>query len=228
MFVVSGIKIINYLKDAKTNEKIFDEISKDIIVQEDTSDTNTTKYDIDFVSLKEKNPDTVGFIKVNGTDIEYVVVQAKDNGYYLTHNFEKQQNSAGWIFLDYNNKLDGSDKNIVIYGHNMRNNTMFGTLKNILNDEWQKNEENRYITFSTEKEQAAYKVFSVYQIENEDYYIKTSFNFGEFKKFIDTMKARSKYDFNCDVTENDSILTLSTCANNNKYRVILHAKKIVE
>ena len=103
---------------------------------------------------------------------------------------------------------------------------MFGTLKNILTDDWKKNEENKNITFVTEKGQATYEVFSVYQIEEEDYYLKTSFSDGEFKKYVDNMKARSEIDFNVNVTEEDSILTLSTCANNNKYRVILHAKKI--
>ena len=226
LFIVSGIKIINYLKDAKKNEKIIYEISKDIEVERDNNDNNAIRYNINFTSLKEKESDTVGFIKVNGTDIEHIVVQGKDNSYYLTHDFERDYNSAGWIFMDYHNKLDGSDKNIIIYGHNMRNNTMFGTLKNVLKKDWFEDKKNRYITFITENEKAMYEVFSVYQIEAEDYYLKTSFNTGEFKKYIDSMKDRSKYDFNCNVTEDDSVLTLSTCANNNKYRVVLHAKKI--
>ena len=226
LFVVSGIKIINYFKDAKSNEKIFDEISKDIVIEEDNTDSDNTKYNIDFASLKQKNPDTVGFIKVNGTDIEHVVVKGKNNSYYLSHNFEKNENSAGWIFADYRNKLDGTDKNIIIYGHNMRNNTMFGTLKNILNIDWQENENNRNITFITENESALYEVFSVYQIEAEDYYMKTDFNNEEFKKYVNTMKSRSIYDFDVEIDEDDSILTLSTCGNDNKYRVILHAKKV--
>lgn len=102
---------------------------------------------------------------------------------------------------------------------------MFGTLKNILNKDWQENEDNRYITFVTENEEATYDVFSVYQIEAEDYYMKTDFNKGEFIKYVDSMKSRSRYNFDVDVKENDSILTLSTCANDNKYRVILHAIK---
>ena len=228
LFIVSGIKIINYLKDAKKNEKLIYEISKDIEVERDNNDNNAIRYNINFTSLKEKESDTVGFIKVNGTDIEHIVVQGKDNSYYLTHDFERDYNSAGWIFMDYHNKLDGSDKNIIIYGHNMRNNTMFGTLKNVLKKDWFEDKNNRYITFITENEKAMYEVFSVYQIEAEDYYLKTSFNTGEFKKYIDSMKDRSKYDFNCNVTEDDSVLTLSTCANNNKYRVVLHAKKIKE
>ena len=232
LFIFSGIKIINYIKDSKKNEKVFDDIAKDIIIVETQEDNNyensseDNKYKIDFESLKQKNSDTVGFVKVNGTDIEHIVVKGKDNDYYLHHNFNKESNSAGWIFANYRNKLDGTDKNIIVYGHNMRNDTMFGTLKNILNKDWQENEDNRYITFITENENSKYEVFSVYQIEAEDYYMKTDFNSGEFKKYITSMKSRSRYDFNVDLNEDDQILTLSTCANNNKYRVILHAKKI--
>ena len=111
----------------------------------------------------------------------------------------------------------------------MTNKTMFGTLKNILDSDWQENEYNRKITFITEKESAIYDVFSVYQIEAEDYYITTFFkNNEDFLKFANTLKSRSKYKFDVDIKENDSILTLSTCANNNKYRIVLHAKKITE
>lgn len=230
LFIVSGINILNYIKDSKENRKVFNEIAKDIAIQEipNNSIKDNSNYMIDFESLSQKNSDVVGFLKVNGTDIEQVVVKYKDNNYYLSHNFEKKQNSAGWIFVDYRNNLDGTDKNIIIYGHNMKNGTMFSSLKNVLNSEWKENEENRYITFITESENAIYEVFSVYQIENEDYYIKTNFKGKEFNTFINTMKNRSKYNFNVNVNDNDEILTLSTCGNNNKYRVILHAKKMVK
>lgn len=227
LLVISSIKVISYVKDSKNNKDIFDEIAKDIVIQDIPEEASEDeKYKIDFASLKEKNSDTVGFLKVNGTNVEQVVVKGTNNSYYLYHNFERQDNSAGWIFADYRNKLDGTDKNIIIYGHNMRNDTMFGTLKNILNRDWQENEDNRHITFITEKESALYEVFSVYQIEAEDYYMKTDFNTGEFKKYVDTMKSRSVYNFDVEVNEEDNILTLSTCANDNKYRVILHAKKV--
>ena len=167
-------------------------------------------------------------MKVNGTKIEYVVVQSKDNNYYLTNNFEKKSNSAGWIFSDYRNKLDGTDKNIIIYGHNMRTKAMFGTLENALTKEWQENKENRHIVFATENEYSIYEVFSVYQIEAEDYYMTTDFKNNEFKEFVNTIKNRSVFDFEVDVDENDKILTLSTCANNSKYRIVLHAKHELE
>ena len=176
LFIVSASKIISYIKDNKVNKEVFDEIAKDIVIEDNSNIENEEdKYKIDFASLNEKNSDTVGFLKVNGTDIEFVVVKGKDNSYYLNHNFERAENVAGWIFADYNNKLDGSDKNIIIYGHNMRNGSMFSSLKNILNEDWQKNENNRKIVFITEQEKAMYEVFSVYQVEDEEYFVKTSF-----------------------------------------------------
>ncbi|MBR6640742.1 MAG: class B sortase, partial [Clostridia bacterium] len=154
------------------------------------------------------------------------VVQAKDNSYYLRKNLDKKYNIGGSIFMDYKNKLDGTDKNIVIYGHNMKNDSMFGTLKNILKEEWYNNEENYIINLTTEKEEKKYKVFSVYKIKTEDYYIDTEFKENEFEKFINTLKDRSIKDFGTEIDEQDNILTLSTCADNNAYRIVLHAKQI--
>ena len=163
---------------------------------------------------------------MNGTDIEYPVVQATDNAYYLTHSLDQSYNGAGWIFADYRNIVDSTDKNIVIYGHNRRDGSMFGTLKKILKEEWYNDENNWQIKFITEKEEIIYQVFSIYKIENEDYYITTDFFDNSFGEFIETIKNRSIKDFGVQVNENDQILTLSTCDNNNKYRVVLHAKKL--
>lgn len=217
LLIISSIEIIKWYKENKENKKIQEKISEAIIVDEQETL-------IDFEKLKEINKDTVGWIKVNGTDIEYAVVKASDNNYYLDHNFENEYNKAGWIFADYKNKLDGTDKNIVIYGHNRRDGSMFASLKNILKEEWYSNKENRKITFITENEESIYEVFSIYQIEAEDYYITTNFNNEEFLEYIQTVKNRSIKDFNVELTEEDNILTLSTCGNDNDYRVVLHAK----
>lgn len=230
LLIISSIEIIKWYKNNKENEKIQEEISNAITIREiekdDEQEENVSKYKIDFEKLKQKNKDTVGWLKVEGTDVEYVVVQSTNNKYYLDRNFEQKFNSAGWIYADYKNKLDGTDKNLVIYGHNRRDGSMFGTLKNILKKDWYSKKENRKVTFITEKSEAIYEVFSVYKIEVEDYYITTSFKNKEFSKFIKTIKERSINDFDVKVTEDDSILTLSTCANDNKYRIVLHAKKI--
>lgn len=223
IMIFSGIKIYTWYKDNEKNNELIEDLKQSVIVNE-----NSNENTIDFNSLKEKNIDTVAWIKVEGTDIDYPVVQAKNNDYYLNHSFDKSINGAGWVFADYKNKLDGTDKNIVIYAHNRRDGSMFSSLKNILKAEWYNNEKNRYITFVTEQENLEYEVFSVYQTEKEDYYIKTEFVKNEFEEFLQRIKNRSIKKYNTDVSKNDSILTLSTCANDNKYRVVLHAKRVKE
>lgn len=231
ILMLTGIEIVKWVIDKNVNSKIMENIAQSIIVVDNEnnvndSEDNNKKYEVDFRKLKETNNEIVAWIKVNNTKIEYPVVQASDNSFYLTHNFERNSNKAGWVFADYRNEFDGSDKNIIIYGHNMRDDSMFGSLKNIINKEWYDNEENKYITFITETENVTYEVFSVYQIEKEDYYITTNFSGNEFNEFLSTIKSRSIKNFNVDISKQDNILTLSTCANNNKYRVVLHAKKI--
>jgi sortase, srtB family len=227
VLIYSGIKIFKWYKDKTNNNKIAEQIKSTVIVEEKNEDENKEEYTVDFNKLKEQNNETVAWIKVNNINVEYPVVRATNNSFYLNHSFDKSKNSAGWIFADYKNKFDNTDKNIVIYGHNMRDGSMFGSLKNILNSDWYDNEENTDITLCTENEKSIYKVFSIYKIESEDYYIKTEFsNENEFEKFIKTLKKRSIKNFNIDISKEDSILTLSTCANNNKYRVVLHSKKI--
>ncbi|MBP3463008.1 MAG: class B sortase [Clostridia bacterium] len=220
--IISIVYIAKWFMDNKENEKIADKVSEAII--ESNENEEEIEYKVDFEKLKEINNQIVAYLKVKGTKIEYAVVQAKDNNYYLRRNLDKKYNVGGSIFMDYKNKLDGTDKNIVIYGHNIKDGSMFGTLKNILDEEWYNNEQNYIINLTTEKEEQKYQVFSVYKIENEDYYIDTEFKKNEFKKFVKTLKDRSIKDFKVEVTEEDSILTLSTCADNNKYRIVLHAK----
>lgn len=223
ILIYSGTKIFNWSKENIQNKSIAENINKAAVTK--TNDEEN-KYTVDFNLLKKQNSDTVAWIKVNGTNIEYPIVKAKDNEYYLTHSFDKSSNSAGWIFADYKNKFDGTDKNIVVYGHNRKDKSMFGSLKNILSSQWQNNSENTEITFVSENENCIYKVFSVYQIQKEDYYIKTNFNSNnEFQKFLETIKNRSVKNFGTTVSPSDSILTISTCAANDNYRIALHAKK---
>ena len=225
IMIVTGIMLFKWLKENKQSQDIIDNISNFTSVDDNID--NVEKYNIDFEELKQTNCDTIAWLKVNGTNIEYPVVKATNNDYYMTHSFDKSYNSVGWVFMDYKDKFDGTDNNMVIYAHNRRDGSMFGTLKNILTEEWQNNEDNFIIPFITESEKSEYQVFSIYIIESEDYYITTNFGTdNEFQKFIDTIKSRSIKDFNVDVSIEDNILTLSTCADNNKYRVVLHAKKI--
>lgn len=179
-----------------------------------------------FNELLKINSDTVGFIKVNGTNINYPVVQTDDNDYYLTHAYDKSKNSAGWVFADFRNDMKNFDKNTIIYAHGRLNNTMFGSLKGILNSKWYDNKNNYVVKFSTPYENTLWQVFSVYSIKAESYYITTSFG-DDYGDFLKTIKNRSLKDFNTDVSTNDKVLTLSTCKDTSgKERVVMHAKLI--
>lgn len=233
ILIYSLIQIAMWSINNKQNKKIMEEISSSITVVEEVQNGESQVkkeeegYAIDFDTLKKINGDTIAFLKVNGTQIEYPIVKTANNEYYLNHSFDKKYNAAGWIFADYNNKFDGSDKNIVIYGHNRKNGTMFSTLKNVLNKKWYEDEKNLKMNLITENEIFSYQVFSVYQIKKEEYYLQTNFNNDDrYLRFIEILKKRSIKDFNIDVNEEDQILTLSTCANDNNYRVVLHAKKL--
>lgn len=226
VLIISILKLYKWYKENNENKEILMDISSEVIVDDNKQSNDIDRYEINFQSLKEKNNDTTAWIKVNNTNIEYPVVKTTDNSYYLKHSFDKNDNTAGWIFADYRNTFDTTDKNMVIYGHNRKDGSMFGTLKNVLNAEWYENEENRNIIFITENEKSIYKVFSIYKIENEDYYIQTDFSNEKYSEFLNTIKNRSIKNFNEEITDEDKILTLSTCDNDNKYRVVVHAKKI--
>lgn len=183
--------------------------------------------EVDFQELLRKNSDTVGFINVRGTNINYPIVQTTDNKYYLTHAFDKSANDAGWVFMDYRNDPVNFNQNTIIYAHSRYNQTMFGSLKNILKSSWYTNKDNHIIRLSTPTENTMWQVFSVYTIAKESYYITPSFaSEEEYGVFLNTLKNRSEVNFSGLVNTNDKILTLSTCKDNFGNRVVMHAKLI--
>lgn len=219
IFIFSISKIIFNLYELNKNKRLYEDI---------INNTNIDKknfINVDFDNLLKTNKDTKGFISFNY--INYVFVQSKDNNYYLKRSFKLEYSLYGTLFLDYRNNIH-KDKNIVIYGHNAQNFSMFGSLKMLLNENYFDNNGNDIIQISTPLYNYNYKIFSIYVIEKENYYITTSFKNKEFKKFIDIIKKRSYYKFNVLVDEKDKILTLSTCNGNNgtSKRTVVHAKLI--
>jgi sortase B len=216
-----------YIENKKNNDILNDIISEqkteEIVVGDETIKVLRHNFD----ELLAKNGDTVGWLIVKGTKINYPIVHCKDNDFYLNHSFDKSYNSAGWIFANYINKFDGTDKNISIFGHNRRDGSMFCTLKDTIKKDWYTNPDNYIITFDTPSKLETYKVFSNYQIRSESYYLTNSFkDEQEYKTFLDTITSRSVYNYGIKPNVNDKIITLSTCANDNTYRVVLHAVKV--
>ncbi|MDO4376698.1 MAG: class B sortase [bacterium] len=245
-FTISIINIIKWKIDSnKTNDEITN-IQENVDVEEvqDTENTeiieqveevpeenpywdyiNIDMINVNFSDLKKTNPDVVGWLKVNGTNINYPFVQSSDNKYYLTHSFNKSYNAAGWVFLDYRNN-GTNNKNTIIYAHGRTDKTMFGTLRKVLNNGWLNNTDNFVIKISTETENSLWQIFSLYYIPTTSDYLQTDFSDDtEYQKFLDMLKNRSSHNFNTNVTSTDNILTLSTCYNNSD-KMVVHAKLI--
>ena len=179
---------------------------------------------MDFEALKEINPDTIAYLKVNNTNIDYVVVKGNDNDYYSNHNFIKNYNTEGWIFADNKNKFNYTDYNIVLYGHNTKNNNMFGTIQNTLKEEWYDNEENKYITLITDEAVRKYEIFSIYKEYEKNNAIKVDFNSDyEYVDYLNEIKSKSIKDFNIETDASRGLLTLSTCDSDGLNRIIVHA-----
>lgn len=237
-----------YLENKKTNDmiEIINEVAevKEIEVAEPTTSENNQEnvttttisdyyryanmnmLEVNFENLISINEDTKGWIKVEGTNINYPFVQANDNDYYLKHSYDKTSNKKGWVFLDYRNSMDNLSKNTILYAHGLVNNTMFGSMRKVIKPSWYNKKNNHIIKVSTPYNNELWQVFSTYTIEPESYYITTNFSSDdEFLNFISVLKSRSVYDYNIDVGASDKILTLSSCYDNTK-RMVLHAKLI--
>ena len=123
VFCWSGIYLFQYAMDEYQMYKLEKKLDQDKhkVISEETGNA-------DFTKLVELNDQSVGWITIDGTAIDYPVVQGDDNSYYLTHDFNNSSSIQGSIFMDYRNQPDFSDWNNIVYGHNMDNGSMFGAL----------------------------------------------------------------------------------------------------
>ncbi|MBQ8681683.1 MAG: class B sortase [Bacilli bacterium] len=245
IFIFCTIKLIEWNQDNKNTNDTIDNINEITLVEELVDNDNTKLINepktqesdywyyikfpliqVNFNELKEKNTDTIAWIQVNNTNINYPIVQTDNNDFYLNHSYDKSTNEAGWVFTDYRNNSNFTDKNTIIYAHSRLDKTMFGSLSKTLKPSWYQNKENHIIKISTPTENSLWQIFSVYTIKEENYYITTNFeNDNTYTEFLNTIKDRSKYNFNTTLNTNDTIITLSTCYSDTE-RTVVHAKKI--
>ena len=255
-FVYSSYKIIYRMNQKRATDKLIDNINSLVEIKDnegfdienipsdfldeeivETEEKINYYYEylkvpfisVDFNNLKDINNETVGWINVVGAGINYPYVQTKDNSYYLTHSFDKTYNIGGWVFLDYRNKSNNSDKNTIIYAHGGINFAMFGPLKKLYTSkDWFNNKDNHYIKISTEEANLVYKVFSLYVIPTTSDYLYINFdNLDNYQAFLDKIIKRSYYNFETEVNSNNRIITLSTCYNK-KEKLVIHGKLIKE
>lgn len=224
----SGEKSIAPLVVNVNDESTAPETLPTTIVTELTENTQK-KNRQDFLDLMEmySNDEIVGYLKIEGTTIDYPVVQHTDNEFYLEKNIYKEPDVSGWVFLDYENSIVNFDKNTIIYGHNMKQDIMFHALRNYRSEDFFN--EHRYIVFNTLYEDTVWEVFSFMKTHVSLNYLQVQPNDKEYKKLLSDIKSQSMYDTGVDVNITDKILNLSTCSVDpaeSMYRYVLSAKLV--
>ena len=184
--------------------------------------------EVDFDKLKSVNEDVVGWIYVDALpDISYPIVKGKDNQTYLHQTYEKNYNFAGTIFVDYENSGDFSDCNTLVYGHNMKNGSMFGHLKKFREDD-KLYKQDKYFWILTPERNYRYVIISAYTTGvNSDTYTLFKGPGEEFEKYLETIKGYSEIQTDdTDLTIKDKIVTLSTCTGNESTRFVVQGKRV--
>ncbi len=233
LFLLGRI-IYQYWSANDSYEKIQNKVNQTKPIPILTPDKNRTEFpmndsipQVDFEPLKSENEQVIAWIRIDDTDVNYPVVQGEDNEYYLTHLYNKKYNISGSIFGDYRNNLDFSSNNMVLYGHNMKNGSMFGTLKKYKDKEYFDN--HKYVWLITPKATYQYEIYAAYEFDAmHDQY---EFNFDsetKFQEYLDNIKQKSIIESELEVTAKDHTLTMSTCIDGtSSSRLVLVAKRMV-
>lgn len=221
IFLFSGFSLAKYLYTYYETSKSLEEVqtiyesslaAHDKVSKEEKTVEPLSPYTIrpQFDDLLAVNKNIVGWISIDGTKLNNPILQSNNNDFYLNHNFKDRESRAGSVFMDYRNDVQAINRNTILYGHAMKNDTMFGSLKNYLKQDYA----DRYpiIYLDTLYEGYDIEVFAAYETTIDFYYIETEFESDEsFQTFLHDIQARSVINMNVDVGPEDKILTLSTC-----------------
>lgn len=196
---------------------------------EDGQTQETVDYippEVDFEALRAINPDVVGWLEVEALDISYPIVKGRDNEEYLHTTFEKQSNFAGSIFMDYENDADFDDCHTLIYGHNMKNQSMFGQLKFI--KEQEKYKDSMYFWIITPEGKYRYEIFSAHVTPADgDTYTLFTGPGPEFTDYLDRMAAASEIPAQISqFSEEDRAVTLTTCTSRDTERFVVQGIRV--
>lgn len=213
--VLICILVLSVISIYKTNKPY-----KEAAIAYDTLRKTTGEGDFED-KLKDINKDYKLWIKIDNTNINYPVVQGEDNEKYLNTSFNLEENKSGCIFIDYKNNID-NDKNLILYGHNMKDKSMFENINTFKNKD--KFEEGKIKIIKAGKEEV-YQVFPVFVVNDDFDKLKTSFTSDkEFKAYVEYMSSMSLYNKEIEVPE--KIITLFTCSYEfDNARTIVVAKK---
>lgn len=199
--VVDNTKPVQKEKEKEEPEEVQEEVKESVI---------PVSLQIDYAKLKAINGDFVGWLYYEPLELSYPIVRGNDNEHYTHYTFENENNSSGAIFLDFLNRPNFQDFNTIIYGHNMRNGTMFGSLKKLLNDN-SIIEENPYFYIFTEDKAFMYEIASVYITNSESKTYDLIETEEDQSSYIEYIKSVSTWTWGKDIVPQDKIVTLSTC-----------------
>lgn len=214
------LKDAESVEDPATVDRIIEEAKKTEVEESlELRNLPTMKNPIDFKGLNEVNPEVIGWLRVGAVDISYPIAQTDNNDFYLHRTFRKEDNFAGCIFMEHTNASNLTDQNTIIYGHNMKNRSMFGNLREFANQETY--EKNRYFWIFTPKLIYQYEIFSSHVVGKTSATYIIKFSPADFQAFIDESLHSSEIKCNVVPTTADRIVTLSTCTGDSATRRVL-------
>ncbi|WP_366248064.1 class B sortase [Terribacillus aidingensis] len=228
VFLFSLIKIGGIGFDYVQSEQVMKEIQEQYKgnLQENKAIASENPVRPQFQNLLDINPNIVGWLTVDDTKIDYPILQSSDNNHYLNRNYKEDISKSGSIFMDYRNQAESVDRQTIIYGHQMKDGSMFGQLDKFLEEDFFS--QHKEFQFDTIYESYKVEIFSVYVTTTDFNYIETEFsNDEEYMNFIEVIKDKSRMQTDIHVTEKDDIITLSTCndlQDPEDGRLVLHGK----
>ena len=227
MLVAIGIIAVR-LWDYKKGTDSYNELREETTQQaQPEEDLGFVPLRVDFVHLKEKMPDIIAWIGFDSVDVSYPVVYSGDNSYYLRRMWDGSYNQAGTIFLEGKNKTI-DDLHAILYGHNMRNGSMFAPLKAYMDESFFE-ENGGWFTVYTPEQTWRYQLFSVHVVDPNDPLYAVGFSEGEeYTEFVQGLRNGSMYDTGVTVNPDDHVLTLSTCTDDGHNRIVFHARRVEE
>ncbi|MDO4321443.1 MAG: class B sortase [Lachnospiraceae bacterium] len=180
---------------------------------------------IDFAELQQVNSDIVGWLRIRALDISYPVVQGEDNDFYLHRTFEKEDNFAGCLFVNCDNSPKLTDQNTIVYGHNMKNGSMFGKLKQFREEGTF--DKGKYFWMFTPDLIYQYRIFSATVVDKTGLTYQTFFTDDEFSQWMNYAFETSEVDnTGVEVTKDDRVMTLSTCTGDDSTRFVVMGKLV--
>lgn len=225
--IFSGYKLWNIYKEYAAGDKLYGEYENRYVIQAvGDLEVEEDSFNIDFDALLAENKDVVGWIYNEGTVINYPIVQAKDNDYYLRRMLDGSYNIAGSIFIDYRNSPDLTDFNTIIYGHNLKNGSMFGALKEYKYQDYYDKHSTMYIY--TPQESYAIELIAGYKTDVYSDIYKIPKTVEELQVLYEQIVGLSTFKSNTTFQEGDRLVTLSTCTDGDDISRYVLVGKIIK